>query len=35
MEVVEETYPSSCDKNFSLCIVAFLELHSVENRVCG
>jgi hypothetical protein len=23
MEVVEETYPSSCDKNFSLWVVLF------------
>jgi hypothetical protein len=33
--VVEETYPSSCGTNFSLWVVVFLELHSVENRVCG
>jgi hypothetical protein len=29
---IEETYPSSCDKNFSLWVIVFLELHSVENR---
>jgi hypothetical protein len=30
MEVVEETYSSSCDKKFSLWVVVFLELQSVK-----
>jgi hypothetical protein len=35
MDDIEETYPSSCDKKFSLWVVVVLELHSVENSVCG
>jgi hypothetical protein len=34
-KVLEETYPSICDKNFSLWVVVFLELHAMEKRVCG
>jgi hypothetical protein len=34
-EYIEETYPSICDNNFILWFVVFLELHVVENRVCG
>jgi hypothetical protein len=34
-EEIGETYPSSCDKNFTLWVVVFLELHYMENRVCG
>ena len=31
----EKTYPSICGSKISLWVVVFLELHSVENRVCG
>jgi hypothetical protein len=32
---IEETYPSSCYTNFHWWFIVFLELHTVENRVCG
>jgi hypothetical protein len=35
MEVVEKKYQGTYGKTFSLWVIVFLEIHSVEDRVFG